>query len=350
MQWVIDLFGTHRITNVYADREFPSCEFIKFLSYDTRRCLFNYSYIIGLEKDHSNMLQQLTQSNTTIFSSSLIESLKLSERLQIINVSNSLILLEVLETKQCKIYKLRSEDYSKELEQLIKQPNFSLSPQQLNFYFAGFDVRSTINFIQRCKGSTLVSYGNQRIKLSDLHQALLRNHSVIATAVCRAFGQRLYVSARRNNLGEMVFIISNQKHKDPFKKYARRWFIETMFGKFKTLGFNLESTHLVDLKRLSSLLYLVAIAYSCCCKIGYVVHSFIKPIKLKDFKHNKETQSRFQFSLFKLGFELLKNFLNNHLFVGVTSAKLLQQILEYSGITPKLNRRSNAYLVVKNFQ
>ena len=148
----------------------------------------------------------------------------------------------------------------------------------------------------------------------------------------------------------MVFIVSNQKNKNPFKKYSRRWFIENMFGKFKTHGFNLESTHLTNTLRLSNLMLLISIAYVCCCKIGCIVHSCIKPIKFKKFSNNGEIQNRLQFNIFKLGFELLKNFLNNHLSAGVTMAKLFQQILDSQNIKLKFNRRSKAYQTLENFQ
>ncbi len=35
--------------------------------------------------------------------------------------------------------------------------------------------------------------------------------------------------------------------------YAQRWGIETLFGIFKSRGFNLEDTHLIDSERLSRL-------------------------------------------------------------------------------------------------
>ncbi|MBX9599105.1 MAG: hypothetical protein K2X04_11110 [Burkholderiales bacterium] len=49
------------------------------------------------------------------------------------------------------------------------------------------------------------------------------------------------------------------------------------FGKFKTLGFNLESIHITN-PRLSAIMLLIAIADTACCMIGEFFNSHIKPI------------------------------------------------------------------------
>ena len=41
----------------------------------------------------------------------------------------------------------------------------------------------------------------------------------------------------------------------PFEEYSKRWKIEVMFGNYKIKGFNLVSTHITDLNRLSSIFY-----------------------------------------------------------------------------------------------
>jgi len=97
----------------------------------------------------------------------------------------------------------------------------------------------------------------------------------------RTFGNRLYISARLNLKNEFVFLVSNVKLADPFATYKKRWNIELMFGKFKTLGFNLESTHITNPARLSAIMLLIGIAYTACCIIGEFFDSHIKPIKTK---------------------------------------------------------------------
>ena len=85
--------------------------------------------------------------------------------------------------------------------------------------------------------------------------------------------------------------------------YAQRWGIETLFGIFKSRGFNLEDTHLVDSERLSRLFALLTIALCWACRTGKWLHEQ-KPIKIK--KHGRKAKS-----VFRYGFDYLRHiFLN----------------------------------------
>lgn len=60
---------------------------------------------------------------------------------------------------------------------------------------------------------------------------------------------------------EFVIICSNAKTpKAILKTYRRRWCVETCFRNMKKKGFNLESTHMIDLDRLAKLMAIVALA------------------------------------------------------------------------------------------
>ena len=84
------------------------------------------------------------------------------QNLQIIKIQNAYVLVEVLNTCQCKIYYLKSDSYYTELTAKISQNKFTLTATELNYYFSMFNIHSNINFVQRCKSSTLVSYGNRK--------------------------------------------------------------------------------------------------------------------------------------------------------------------------------------------
>ena len=100
-----------------------------------------------------------------------------------------------------------------------------------------------------------------------------------------------------------------------------------MFANFKAKSFNLESTHISQYHRLSALFTLMAISYCYCCKIGYVANS-IKPIPTKKVKRSDNIyQCKPEFTFFKFGFYLLKNFFDNCLFNGAVIHKQLQQRL-----------------------
>lgn len=154
-------------------------------------------------------------------------------------------------------------------------------------------------------------------KLAKIFNKLHRQQRklTIERNIRRIFGNRLFISARLNEKSEFMFLVSNQLHKDPFALYARRWNIETMFGNFKTKSFNLESTHITQYHRLSALFTLMAISYCYCCKLGHIAHK-ITPITNKKIKQpnlNSTKVIRPEFTFFKYGFYLLKNFFDNFL-------------------------------------
>ena len=77
--------------------------------------------------------------------------------------------------------------------------------------------------------------------------------------------------------------------------YRLRWQIETMFRAMKTAGFNIEDTHLSDLRRIEKLLLLVMMAFVWCYNIGELVHGQIKPIRL--LNNGRKAKSNFRYGL-----------------------------------------------------
>lgn len=53
--------------------------------------------------------------------------------------------------------------------------------------------------------------------------------------------------------------LSQQSHK-ALKKYKKRWAIETLFGYFKTKGFNFEATHMTDPDKVAAWMLLLTVA------------------------------------------------------------------------------------------
>jgi hypothetical protein len=60
---------------------------------------------------------------------------------------------------------------------------------------------------------------------------------------------------------EFLIIFSFNKPEESTKYYKDRWQIETLFKSLKSSGFNIEDTHVTDLKRLYRLFSLVLIAF-----------------------------------------------------------------------------------------
>ena len=85
--------------------------------------------------------------------------------------------------------------------------------------------------------------------------------------------------------------------------YGARWGIETLFGIFKSRGFNLEDTHLIDSERLRRLFALLTIALCWAYRTGQWL-STQRPITIK--KHGRKAKS-----VFRYGFDYLRRILFN---------------------------------------
>lgn len=82
------------------------------------------------------------------------------------------------------------------------------------------------------------------------------------------YGVTLRVLACKNAFGQTLFL-AYQGHAGPaLKRYALRWTAENMHQALKSRGFFLESTHLTQPARVSTLLAVVALAFVWCCLVG----------------------------------------------------------------------------------
>lgn len=119
-------------------------------------------------------------------------------------------------------------------------------------------------------------------------------------------GQRCYLSGcktfDRDGKMEFLIIVSFNKPEQAMLYYKQRWQIETLFRGLKSSGFNIEDTHVTDLKRLEKLFLLTMIAFVWCYKIGDFIDQNIKKIEIK--KHGRRA-----ISVFKYGLDCLSKFL-----------------------------------------
>jgi hypothetical protein len=105
--------------------------------------------------------------------------------------------------------------------------------------------------------------------------------------------------------GEYVIVVAERETPDALADYAKRWEIETLFGRLKTRGFCLEATHVTDPERLKKLLALVALAFCWAHVVGEWLSAH-KPLPLK--KHGRKAVS-----LFRHGLDHLRRILCNQL-------------------------------------
>ena len=119
-------------------------------------------------------------------------------------------------------------------------------------------------------------------------------------------GQSCYLSGcktvDREGKKEFLIIVSFNKPEQAMIAYKQRWQVETLFKALKSSGFDIEATHVTDLKRLERLFSLTMIAFLWCYRIGDYLDQHIQKIKLK-------THGRRAVSVFKYGLDLLSKWL-----------------------------------------
>ena len=114
-----------------------------------------------------------------------------------------------------------------------------------------------------------------------------------------------HLSAHRcPKTAELLVVVHSSDLKTPCSLYNYRWQIETMFKAFKTSGFNMEDSKVVNYDKLETLFSVMAIAFAISYEIGDNYEQKY-PQKLK--KHGYK-----QISTIKLGINLIKNWFFNH--------------------------------------
>ena len=172
-------------------------------------------------------------------------------------------------------------------------------------------IKNKIPFLMRSKGNIKIKTKNGHISMKKLYNYMLtQTYSLIRTKTRRIFGCDVYLSIRTNDKNELVYLISDQYHADPFELYANRWKIEVMFGNYKSRGFDLESTKITDLNRLNNFFMMLSLCYCFCCKFGIIRDSLIK-IPVKNIKEGGKTRTTNEFTFYKYGFDFLKSFFSD---------------------------------------
>ncbi|EGV27591.1 transposase IS4 family protein [Thiorhodococcus drewsii AZ1] len=114
----------------------------------------------------------------------------------------------------------------------------------------------------------------------------------------RLWGQTVFLSAKRLETNEWLFIVSESYSHQAIEEYAQRWTIETLFAALKSHGLHLEETHLTKPERLERLFALLTLTTLWAVHAGVWAHEQ-QPIRQK-------TLERPQFSFFRYGLDLLQ--------------------------------------------
>ncbi len=148
---------------------------------------------------------------------------------------------------------------------------------------------------------------NKEVKAFWIFNNLKINQFYYYPHIVKINGQLCYLSGSKLKKGEFLIIISFNKPQLANEYYQQRWQIEMTFKAMKSSGFDIEKTHLNDLKRIEKLILLVMIAFVWAYKIGIYIHSNVKKIIIK--KHGRKAKT-----IFKTGLDFLTNCLLNNKF------------------------------------
>ena len=160
--------------------------------------------------------------------------------------------------------------------------------------------RNSIKYYIRIRNNFKVDmpHKHKTTKAWHLFNTYKVNEFVYYPKIVRVNGQLCYLSGcklhPKNGKQDFLIIVSFNKPEKAFEDYKKRWQIEMCFKAMKSSGFDIENTHLKDIKRIEKLILLVMLAFVWCYKVGIYLNQ-ICPIKLK--KHGRMTKSIFKYGL-----------------------------------------------------
>lgn len=174
-----------------------------------------------------------------------------------------------------------------------------------NTKFISWLIEQKITFYMRLKHNVDVNIKSKKYKSAgELFNHLAPFEQSIFGMRVNIWGSDVYLAGSKNNREELMIIITNGNPKIAVACYLRRWEIESLFQCLKGRGFRFEDTHVINLKRIKKLVALLAIGVAWAHKTGEW-RAEKKPIQLKKIRG----QLRPQYSLFRYGFDLIRDLL-----------------------------------------
>jgi hypothetical protein len=173
--------------------------------------------------------------------------------------------------------------------------------EYIGYEWVDYLIKNNVPFFIRIKENRLVEWGE-----GMRHIAVFFQHLKIKQKRHIQFnmdGHLLFFAGTRSTKGDLVIVMSNQGVGPKILEiYKKRWTIELLFGNCKKNGFNLEDTHLTDLKRIEKLFAVVCSALILCFMVG-------KTEEKKSPTPFKKTVKTPAFSTFRRGFDTLRKLL-----------------------------------------
>ncbi len=168
--------------------------------------------------------------------------------------------------------------------------------------------RNGIKYYIRIRNNFKVElpHKHKTIKVWHLFNTYKVNEFVYYPKIVRINGQLCYLSGcklqPKNGKQDFLIMVCFNAPDHAMRQYKERWQIEMCFKAMKSSGFDIENTHLQDIKRIEKLVLLVMVAFVWCYKVGIYLHQ-INPIKIK--KHGRMAKSIFKYGLDYVAYALL---------------------------------------------
>ena len=151
-------------------------------------------------------------------------------------------------------------------------------------------------FLMRLPKHHLITTSNgETISIADLKLAVGISCTFNECQVDGCWGKAWI---KRLNEEKYLYLFGTVEVKFMGQLYRKRWCIEAFFQNLKGRGFDLESTHLHSLTKLSKLLALVSLAYAFCVSFGLYHRQKVQSIKIK--KHGYKATSFARYGLNQL--------------------------------------------------
>ena len=175
-----------------------------------------------------------------------------------------------------------------------------------------------IEFIVRLRKSARVKTKKGYKRVENFFRKVQKGDKRVSKNMQIVYGQEVYLAV--TYLDEFSYIVSSFKSSKIPYLYKQRWEIETLFGAFKSRGFNLENTHLKDREKIKKLL--VPISFS------FIFAFMTGKWRNKKRKITMKKHGRPQYSIFRYGLDFL-----NLLFIIMFGSKNVDSMV----VTKKLS-------------
>jgi hypothetical protein len=158
-----------------------------------------------------------------------------------------------------------------------------------------------ISYGLRAKKSELIRHVNGgKVKLEKYFSGMKQGETKVVETALYDLNIKLQITCLQLEKEQLLIASNVGIDVDVLSKYKNRWGIERTFKALKTAGFNMEDTHITDLKKLEKIFAMTSIALTLCIIAGDIKNNMI-PIKVKN-------HGNYAYSIFTYGFDLMRDF------------------------------------------